>query len=112
MSKYGAKRTTVDGINFDSQAESRRYGQLKLLQQAGEIQDLICHPRFLIYDGVTREGKRERIWYEGDFEYREDGARVVEDVKGGTATITPMFRLKKKMFLCQYHDIEFRVVQA
>lgn len=35
--KYGAKKTVVDGVTFDSKAEARRYQQLKLMQQAGEI---------------------------------------------------------------------------
>jgi hypothetical protein len=109
MSKYGAKPTEVDGYKFDSQAEARRYCQLKTLQQAGQIQGLVVHPRFLLYDGITRAGKRERIFYEGDFEYFEQFARVVEDVKG---VQTDVFKIKSKMFRCEYHDIEFRLVQV
>lgn len=35
--KYHAKPTEVDNIKFSSKLEARYYGQLKLLQQAGEI---------------------------------------------------------------------------
>ena len=34
-SKYGNRKTVVDGLNFDSQAEARRYQELKMLWRAG-----------------------------------------------------------------------------
>jgi len=33
--KFGAKRTVVDAITFDSKRETEVYGDLKLLEQAG-----------------------------------------------------------------------------
>ena len=45
-SKYGAIRTTVDGVTFASKAEARRYAELKLLEQAGEIKGLELQPKF------------------------------------------------------------------
>ena len=36
--KYGAKRCEEDGYTFDSLAERKRYRELKLLEQAGEIE--------------------------------------------------------------------------
>ena len=35
--KFGAKRTVVDAITFDSKRETEVYGDLKLLEQAGRI---------------------------------------------------------------------------
>ena len=32
-SKFGAKKTVVDGITFDSKAEAKRYGELKQLER-------------------------------------------------------------------------------
>lgn len=104
MSKYGAKSTTIDGVKFASLAEARRYGELKLLERAGEITGLQRHPRFVIW-----QSGKEIIRYEGDFAYTERGAAVVEDVKG---VETAVFRLKAKMFRAQYPDIELRVVGA
>ena len=50
--KYNAKRTVVDGITFDSRKEARRYGELKLLEKAGEIIYLKTHPSFpIVIDG-------------------------------------------------------------
>jgi len=39
-SKYKNRKTVVDNIEFDSEREAARYGELKLLLLAGEITDL------------------------------------------------------------------------
>lgn len=38
--KYNNRKTTVDGIKFDSIREAERYQELKLLEEAGEISHL------------------------------------------------------------------------
>lgn len=94
MSKYGARRTTVDGITFASAAEARRYGQLILRQRAGDISELELQPPFpLIVNGV-KVGV-----YKADFAYIEDGAPVVEDVKG---VRTAVYILKAKLVKALY----------
>ena len=40
MSKYNSRKTTVDGITFDSKKEARRYLVLKQMEQDGEIKNL------------------------------------------------------------------------
>ena len=40
MSKYNSRKTTVDGITFDSKKEARRYLVLKKMEQDGEIKNL------------------------------------------------------------------------
>src|SRR3990167_6691075 len=100
MTKYHARRTEVDGITFDSLAEARRYGELKLLQAAGEIGHILVHPH---WDIVVNGAKVCR--YEADFEYtdtRHDGKKTVEDVNG---VKTPIYRLKKKL-MAAVHGIE------
>lgn len=87
--KYRNKKTEVDGIIFDSKAESRRYCELKLLEKAGEITDLKLQPRF---DCFINEKKI--CAYFADFEYYIGEKRIVEDVKGFK---TQVYRLKKKM---------------
>ena len=66
--KFNAQPTTVDGIRFDSQAEARRYAQLKALQAAGAISGLKVHPVFLLDPGFT-DGKTtaRAVAFEGDF---------------------------------------------
>lgn len=109
--KYNAKRVTVDGKKFDSKAESRRYAELVLLERAGAITRLVCHPRYIVWHGLNPDTmKREKIEYIPDFEYIEDGRTVAEDVKGGKATQTTVFHMKAKMFRCVYPEIELRIV--
>lgn len=93
--KYGNKLAVVDGIRFASQREARRYVELKLLQQAGEISDLKLQPRFTIMvNGV------KVCTYTADFSYRNSrGEFVVEDVKG---VRTRDYKLKKRLMLAVY----------
>lgn len=109
--KYHARATILDGYRFDSQAEARRYGELKLLARAGAIEGLDVHPRFTLQEGFEdTTGKRWRpIAYEADFAYTEEGRRVIEDVKGHE---TQVFKLKRKLFLARYPGLELRVIPA
>jgi len=104
-SKYGVRTDpagklarTVDGICFDSKAEAKRYGQLKLLLKAGEIRDLETHPRYVLF---AEGGARPVGIYEADFRYDgvSDGRSVVEDVKG---VDTPLSRWKRRHVEAQY----------
>ncbi len=105
--KYGAVKTEVDGFVFDSKAEARRYGELKLLEAAGEIRELQLQvPFHLDVNGV------HVCDYVADFVYQttDDGrrtTRVVEDAKGRR---TPVYQLKKKLMRA-VHGIEIREVE-
>lgn len=101
-SKYGAKRTEVDGITFDSKKESERYRELKILERANEIYDLEIQPRFELQEGYEINGRRVRkIEYVADFSYRDAKTRelVVEDAKGHR---TDVYKIKKKLFEHKY----------
>jgi len=94
--KFGAIKTTIDGITFDSRAEGRRYTQLKLMERAGEIEAIELQPRFdLIVNG------KKCGFYKADFGYIDKALRqrVIEDVKG---VATPIYRLKKKLVAAIY----------
>ncbi len=87
--KHNARKVEIDGIIFQSAWEGRRYGQLKLLERAGEISALQLQVEFRIeINGhlITR--------YFADFVYQKDGAQVVEDAKGWRTT---EYIMKKKM---------------
>lgn len=108
MSKYRAIPTDVDGVRFASRLEARRYQELRLMEAAGEIRDLECQPRYrLEVNGV------KICDYVGDFRYTDaqTGAVVVEDVKGGNATKTPVYRLKRRLMLA-CHGIEVKEIEA
>ncbi len=92
--KYNAKKVTIDGIVFDSKAEAKRYKVLKILERAGEIQNLELQPR---YDLIINEIKVG--FYKADFRYTEKGKLIIEDVKGMK---TPIYNLKKKMIKAIY----------
>jgi hypothetical protein len=97
-SKYRAIPVEIDGIRFASQAEGRRYCQLKLLERAGEISRLELQPR---YD-ITINGVKV-CTYVGDFRYMTKDRVVTEDVKG---VRTPIFRLKKKLVESLYPGVK------
>ena len=107
--KYNAKKIVIDGIEFDSKKEGKRYQELKMLEKAGKIKDLKLQPVFLLQEGFYYQGKAIRqITYRADFEYvDEKGNRVVEDVKGFK---TDVYKLKKKLFLKKYPDVIFKEV--
>lgn len=113
-SKYGNVPTVVDGITFDSGVESVRWAELCLLQQDKQICALEHHPRFVLQSRFKYQGKWIRaVIYEPDFTYIElpSGQRIAEDVKGGRGTVTPLFRLKAKLFKYTHPDIELRIVE-
>jgi len=102
MTKYNSKRTTIDGITFDSKAEAEHYQVLKMSERAGEIQDLVIHPIFRLQDAFKYAGKTERaISYEADFQWLEDGVIHVADVKG---VRTEVYKIKRKLFLKKFGD--------
>lgn len=93
-SKYGAKKTEVDGFVFASKREAARYSELKTLERAGEIQHLQLQPRFPCFV----EGKLI-CTYIADFQYHDKEGRHVEDAKGYK---TDVYKLKKKLVEALY----------
>jgi hypothetical protein len=95
--KYRNEPTTVDGQRFDSKKEAERYGQLRLMEQAGEISDLLVHPSFpLVVHGQSCGD------YIADFGYIRDGQTVVEDVKSAATRKLPVYRLKARLVWALY----------
>ena len=115
--KYNAKKVSVDGIEFDSKKEARRYQELLILQKAGEIYML---ERQKVYEllpaqrepdtvgkrgGVIKGKLLERaVEYVADFVYTDkNGKTVVEDVKGfREGGAYAVFVLKRKLMLYRY----------
>lgn len=103
-SKYGAERTLLDGILFDSKAEARFYADLKNRERAGEVSDIDRQREYdLMVNGVLIAR------YRADFVFfdRVARARRVVDVKG---VATPAFRLKAKLMKACF-GIDVEVVQ-
>jgi len=91
--KFHAVKTIVDGIKFDSKAEAKRWGELKLMERCGVIVGLQRQIPFPI-----TVNSHLICTYIADYVYTdvETGERTVEDCKS-KATITPEFRLKAKL---------------
>ena len=117
--KYHNKKTTVDGITFDSLKEAKRWKELLLMLKSEAIQDLQRQVRFVLIPsqrephtigkkGGVHKGKlleRECV-YIADFVYKENGKTVVEDTKGMRTT---EYVIKRKLML-YIHNIRIKEV--
>lgn len=112
--KYNAQPTAIDGLQFDSKAEAKRYQTLRLLERIGEIRNLTVQPSYILqHDFTDEQGRKHRsITYTADFRYERDGQTIVEDVKGGKATQTAAFRIKWKLAIKKYPLIQFEIVDG
>lgn len=107
MSKYGNRKTVVDGIKFDSKGEASRWCVLRVLERAGQISDLQRQVSFELAPPVRLGGRgRPALKYIADFVYQQDDQQVVEDVKG---VRTPVYNLKRHL-MKSVHNIEIREV--
>ena len=120
-SKYKAEKTVIDGIQFDSKKEARRWQELRLLEKAGEIFDLQRQVKFILIPaqrepdtvgkrGGTIKGKllERECAYVADFVYCEAGKDkpTVEDTKGIRTT---EYVIKRKLML-YIHGIRIKEV--
>ena len=118
--KYKNTKVEVDGLIFDSKKEARRYKELKLLEEAGEITDLRMQVKYQLLpeqrepDHIGKRGgihkgkiiERESS-YLADFVYTDnEGQTIVEDTKGMRTTD---YVLKRKMML-YFHGIRIREI--
>jgi hypothetical protein len=101
--KFGNVKTELDGIVFDSNREAKRYVQLRFMEKAGMIRDLLLQVEFQLNDGGTHSLK-----YIADFVYTETrtGNQVVEDAKGHR---TKEYKQKRKL-MKKIYGIEIKEV--
>ncbi|CAD7023238.1 hypothetical protein REJC140_00139 [Pseudorhizobium endolithicum] len=100
--KFGAQRTTLDGITFDSKREAEVYGDLKLLEKDGRISGFERQRKFnLIVNGEIIGS------YRADFafiDHDQDGRLRCVDVKG---CVTREFKRTQKIIKAIYGiDVE------
>lgn len=124
-SKYHSIATFIDGIEFDSRKEARRYQELKLLEKAGKISNLEMQVPFElipaqyeecdeVYTKGPRKGERKvgaciekAVTYRADFVYKDkNGNTVVEDTKG---VKTKDYVIKRKLML-YVHKIRIKEI--
>lgn len=129
--KYKNKKVEVEGIIFDSAKEARRYRELRILQESGDIKNLQCQVKFILiptqyeyyerYSEKTgkrlKDGRRvieKECAYYADFVYIDTatGKKVVEDIKGYKDSRSAGFAkyvLKRKMML-YFHGIKIKEI--
>lgn len=91
-SKYGAKKTNIDGITFDSKKEAEFYCDLKLRATIKDISGFCIQPVFILAPGLK---------YKADFIiFNNDGSFEIIDVKGFK---TKEYIAKKKVFEDKYN---------
>lgn len=93
-SKYGNRKTYVDGFKFDSIKEARYYIYLRDRLRKKEISDLRLQ---VPYELLPKLPDQQAVHYVADFVYNEDGGEVVVDVKSEATKRKDAYILKKKM---------------
>lgn len=96
--KYGAKRTTIDGHTFDSAKEAARFSVLSTLVRHGSVLWFVCQPTFYLQGGIKYKPDFLVVW--------ADGTVTVEDPKGGEATKTEGYRLKRRLLKALFPAVE------
>ncbi|MGI9251146.1 MAG: DUF1064 domain-containing protein [Pseudohongiellaceae bacterium] len=108
--RYGnVTKPEIDGIRFDSKREMQRYLDLKLLEKAGRIKNLVLQPRFPIEIGgvqIRIMSKRynktgRQVVYIADFKYFDlDLEReIIEDVKMQSGHRPEAYIIKRALML-------------
>lgn len=119
-SKYGAKKTVVDGIIFDSLTESKYYLFLKLAKKRGKIKHFDMQPvyelqpRYEHPTRLTKAGKKSliaAIKFTPDFLITlNDDTQKVVDIKGNLNNdMLRDFRLRGKIFM-HVHQLPLFIV--
>lgn len=100
-SKYGNKKTVVNGITFDSEREAKRYSKLLFLLKKGFIGMLRLQVEYELNTGGTHSLK-----YIADFVYIvvETGETIVEDCKGHRT----QEYIKKRRLMKKVHGITIK----
>lgn len=111
-SKYKAKKVYDGNLVFDSKKEHRRWKELTIMENAGEISDLERQVKYVLIPaahepdrigprGGVKRGKliERECAYIADFVYIRNGERIVEDTKGMR---TPDYIIKRKLMLRVY----------
>ncbi|MDX0548552.1 DUF1064 domain-containing protein [Sinorhizobium medicae] len=100
-SKYRNKKTTVDGVKFDSKREAEFYSSLKQLERAGQVYEVELQKPY----ALTVNGQLV-CTYKADFAFYDaiQKRNRVVDIKG---VATSDFNIKRKLMRAIYGiDVE------
>jgi hypothetical protein len=103
LPKYRNQKQKTKQGDFDSKKEHLRYGELKILEEAGIISALQTQVWFEVVprqvDKLTGKVTERASRYIADFVYMQDGKMVVEDTKSPITRMEPSYVLKRKLML-------------
>ena len=80
------------------------------IKEEGVVLDFELQPKYILQEGFVKDGKKiQAITYKADFKVMyANGLEEVIDVKG---KLTESFKIKRKMLLYKYRDIDFKCLQ-
>lgn len=114
--KYNNQKIEIDGVKFDSKAESARAGQLKILEKQKHIKDLEFQKDFTLLSIVVRKEikgedlklsnfnkKTQQVKYKADFFYFDNRINkyVIEDLKSIATAKDKTYIIKRKLMLME-----------
>jgi hypothetical protein len=106
VNKYRNTKIEFDGILYDSKAEARHAEGLLFQKLAHEIKDYVVKPK---YDLYGKNGNKICTIIPDFLIVNLDDSLAIEEVKS-KATMTPTWRLKKKLFEDNYPAIQYRTI--
>lgn len=99
--KIAHQKIKVGDIEFDSFAEHDRYLELTMMERAGLIHDIECHPSYeCLPSQETPDGRQNfrPVVYTPDFRYvTADGRTVVEEVKSEYSRHEKDYVIRRKL---------------
>lgn len=137
--KIKHKKTTIDGITFDSKMEAEYYLYLKAEQKAGRVTDIVLQPEYILQpkffiwkkkvitedNPFYKDYNKERLaWNKAN---KDNQIKIIQAIKyrsdfevtyadGSKKTIDPKgiktadFKIKEKMLRFKYPHIDFMCV--
>lgn len=103
--KYGARKTVIGDLTFDSKKEANRYLVLKSEEDNGTIIGLLLQHEIVLQEGFEYRGKTvQSITYTADFVYERDGTIYIEDVKSKVTAHNQAFRIRWRLLQYRYKD--------
>ena len=105
--KYNARKTVINGVQYDSRREALIYQNLLNLQNKGIIAHLERQKRFEL---IPKTKTERAAYYVADYFFQEvaTGQWVVADCKSPITKKLPAYVLKRKIMKIRYPEYEFR----
>lgn len=113
-SKYKNIKVEKDGYKFDSKLEESYYEYLLDLKEKGMVEDFKMQVPYLLQEAFTTKNNEHirKIEYKADFvvDYTDGHEEVIDIKPSSKQMIRPEFKLKRKMLLFKYPDMDFKCI--